>query len=64
MRAEIRIIATDSDVANEATIEAHLYVGSGRGWSLIEISSGDSLQAYLDGEVYGLSKTSGLFAVY
>ncbi len=65
IRAEIRIIATGSDVANEATVEAHLYVGSGGvGGTLIEISSGDSLHAYLDGEAYGLGKNSDLFGVY
>jgi len=62
IRAEIRIIATDSDVANDATIEAYLYLGSGG--SFIEISSGDSLQAYLIGVAYGLSKISELFGVY
>ncbi len=65
IRAEIRVIATGSDVASDALVEAHLYVGSGGiGGTLIEISNGDALQAYLDGEAYGLNKTSDLFGVY
>ncbi len=65
IRAEIRVIATSSDVANNAIVEAHLYVGSGGvGGTLIEISDGDALRAYLDGEAYGLKKTSDLFGVY
>jgi len=65
IRAEIRVIATSSDVANDATVEVFLHVGSGGvGGTLVEISGGDTLRAYLDGEAYGLTKTSDLFGVY
>jgi len=65
IRAEIRVIAISSDVDTDAAVEVYLFVGSGGvGGTLVEISGGDGLRAYLDGVAYELTKTSDLFGVY
>ena len=65
IRAEIRVIAISSDVDTDAAVEVYLFVGSGGvGGTLVEISGGDGLRAYLDGIAYELTKTSDLFGVY
>jgi len=62
--AQIRVTDQSADTSSPAVIEATLYSGAGIGGTQLELSDGDRLLAYVDGEHYTLRKADDLITTY